>query len=54
MQMEQEMGLIYDQCDIRVEFLKQWSKFVPAILSYGGSNSKKNFRKLLKDLDETG
>ena len=29
------MGLIYAQPNVGVEFLKQWSKFVSAVLSYG-------------------
>lgn len=30
---EQEMGLISAQSDVRIEFLKRWSKFVTAVLS---------------------
>lgn len=48
------MGLIYDKSDVRIEFLKQWSKFVSAVLSYGENHSKRNVFKLVIDLDESG
>jgi hypothetical protein len=48
------MGLIYAQPNVRVEFLKQWSKFVTAVLSYGENHSKKSVNKMTSDIQESG
>lgn len=54
MQIEQDMGLINTQVDVRVQFLKTWIHVITAILSYGESGPKKNVCKLMQDLDESG
>ena len=48
------MGLINDQPDVRAQFLKQWSKFIPAIIAYGDSSSKRRVCSHVYDLDECG
>lgn len=34
-QLEQEMNLIVDRPDMKTAFLREWTKFVPAITSHG-------------------
>lgn len=49
------MGLINGNDDIKAAFLQNWiTKYIPAIISYGQSSSKKNVRDCLKNLDVTG
>lgn len=52
--MEQEMSLIYDQPDVKIQFVKQWLKLVTGIITYGGNSSKKCVSSLATDLSEIG
>lgn len=49
------MRLIFSQTDVKAQFLTQWStKYVPAIITYGRSCSKKKIADCLTSLDELG
>ncbi len=54
LQLEQEMGLIVGQADVKTRFLQKWSNYVPAILSYGETSTKKSVSRHLAGLEETG
>ena len=36
------MGLISGKADVKASFLKEWKKYVPAIVTYGKKRSVKN------------
>lgn len=54
LQIEQEMSLIYDRPDVKIQFIKQWLKLVTGIITYGENSSKKCVSSLASDLSETG
>lgn len=54
-QIEQEMGLIIGKADVKSHFLQTWTiEYVPAIISYAGTSTKKGISLQLEDLKETG
>ena len=48
------MGLINGKLDIKSSFLREWAKYVTAILAYGENSSKRKVYGPVKDLDLTG
>ena len=48
------MGLIVAKLHVKTHFLSQWTKYVPAILSYAEKSTKKNVLSQLTDIDEAG
>ena len=39
---------------MKVKFISQWSKFVPAIITYAEKNSRKNVSSLVSLVDAAG
>ena len=52
--MEQEMAMISEKPNVKGFFVRQWTKFIPAIIEYGEKSSRKNIQVILADLDDTG
>lgn len=50
-QIEQEMGLIFGNADIRSSFEQAWTSYVPALLHYG---EKKAIKEIHSQLVDTG
>lgn len=46
------MNLIFGQSDVKVKFLAQWAKYVPALLMYAKKSTKKSIVNLLFDIEE--
>ena len=40
--LEQEMCLIFDRKDVKTSLIREWEKFIPAIIAYGQHSSKKS------------
>ena len=54
MQIEQEMGLIVGQKEIRNTFEHNWTTVVPGVLKYGSKSKKKTVVSILSALRESG
>ena len=48
------MSLIVERPDVTASFMKEWTKFVPAIISYGEKSTKKSIEDLLVSLKDKG
>lgn len=46
--------MISEKTNVKLSFVQQWAKFVPAIIEYGEKSPKKSIRLILADLDDTG
>lgn len=52
--MDQEFGLIIGRSGAKKDFITEWLKYVPAIISYGEHSRKRAIANVLLDLDLTG
>ena len=48
------MCLIVDRKDVKTSFIREWEKFIPAIISYGQRSTKKSIVDILSSLDTMG
>ena len=53
-QIEQDMSLIFGKTNIKTQFLTEWNRYVPAILTYAEKSGKKGIAKHVKDRNECG
>jgi hypothetical protein len=51
--LEQEMCLVTEKSDVKASFLREWKKYIPAILGYVNKSSKKDLKALMKDVDHS-
>ena len=55
MQFEQEFGLVLGRSNAKQAFVTEWcTKYIPAIISYGESNTKCAIREVLENLNVAG
>ena len=47
----QEMELIIGKSDVKLNFLRQWTQYVPAILAYADKSVRKSLLRRLVDTD---
>ena len=54
-QVEQEFGLILGKAHAKKDFIAEWfTKYVPAIISYGQKCGKRAMSTIIDDLNEHG
>ena len=53
-QLEQELAMITGRANVKDSFLREWARYVPAIIALGKKSSKKNVKEVLKTAREEG
>ena len=48
------MGLIVDHSDVKAHFVREWRRFLPAIISYGKTCTDKRIKEILCSLTDGG
>ena len=54
MQLEQELAMITERTNVKDAFLREWTRYVPAVISLGKKSSKKNIKEVIKNTREEG
>ena len=49
LQIEQDMSLIFGKANVKAQFLTEWNRYIPAILTYAEKCGKKGIAKFVKD-----
>ncbi|XP_065905225.1 uncharacterized protein [Dysidea avara] len=50
--LEQELAMITGRANVKDSFLREWARYVPAIIALGKKSSKKNVKEVLKTARE--
>jgi len=50
-QIEQELNLVMESTEKKANFIKEWSKYAPAIILYGRQQTNRTLMELLRNFN---